>query len=33
VLAADSLPDPAVPPAPGVTPIPLADAVARTRQA
>jgi uncharacterized protein YbjT (DUF2867 family) len=33
VLAADSLPDPAVPPAPGVTPIPLADAVARTRRA
>jgi NADH dehydrogenase len=33
VLAADSLPDPAVPPAPGVTPIPLSDAVARTRQA
>jgi uncharacterized protein YbjT (DUF2867 family) len=33
VLAADSLPDPAVPPAPGVTPIPLADAVARSRQA
>jgi NADH dehydrogenase len=32
VLAADSLPDPGVPPAPGVTPLPLAEAVARSRQ-
>jgi NADH dehydrogenase len=33
VLAADSLPDPATPPAPGVVPLPLAEAVARSRQA
>jgi uncharacterized protein YbjT (DUF2867 family) len=33
VLAADSLPDPAAPAAPGVTPLPLAEAVARCRPA
>jgi uncharacterized protein YbjT (DUF2867 family) len=33
VLAADSLPDPAAPAAPGVTPLPLAEAVARSRPA
>jgi NADH dehydrogenase len=33
VLAADSLPDPGVPPAPGVTPLPLPEAVARSRPA
>jgi NADH dehydrogenase len=33
VLAADSLPDPATPPAPGVAPLPLAEAVARSRRA
>jgi NADH dehydrogenase len=33
VLAADSLPDPGVPVAPGVEPLPLAEAVARSRQA
>jgi uncharacterized protein YbjT (DUF2867 family) len=33
VLAADSLPDPTTPAAPGVTPLPLAEAVARSRQA
>src|SRR6266540_317100 len=31
VLAADSLPDPAMPPAPGVVPLPLAEAVARSQ--
>jgi uncharacterized protein YbjT (DUF2867 family) len=31
VLAADSLPDPATPPAPGVVPLPLAEAVARSQ--
>jgi uncharacterized protein YbjT (DUF2867 family) len=33
VLAADSLPDPTTPPAPDVVPLPLAEAVARSRQA
>lgn len=33
VLAADSLPDPAMPPAPGVAAVPLAEAVARSRPA